>query len=720
MGIFSIFRQIRGYSNNPQSKTRISFLRLWGEHWLENQNANRSNAFKKLRKPQYTDGSNLYSDTNKVTVFYTIDGYPTSIAKDFRKSIRDCITGYTRVRVSFIDNYEETTIDWESPQVKAKLRNWQTTADEEEGQTNAYNIQEKVVGNKNRSHREASLEYLATALQTRQRHLFRVRSMLVVTGERGTMFDHALHAVEEYCQQIGLSITRVTDNFENYMRVYSPFSLTYSSAINREVGNPTMTDEILAQTYSYTQGKVGDTGKYWGMDVESGFPVFKEIKQDPKDPENILITGQTGSGKSFFAKSMILQLLCDNRFFGTIMDYEGSEYQPLVAYVQSGEVDQSKIVTLNMGAGTGKYFDPVPICNINVMGANRQAFTEENNPYEMAKSYTSSLISVLSCRDRAPTQYEEGIINDAIVAMYRSAGVTENPYTWNRSNVLTIHSVFKQIDLLYKTFQGYVRKRKLGLQLTQEEDVKSSPEYAKAIQSVWFNLNQYLSPNAQNKTMFSKPIRLEEIISAKLVVCSFGMLGRGADTIPPIELAMMSQSAAVISHIRSLYSKAQGKLNFKIWEEFQRWSTMPGSVKTIKVALTGGRKLGDVNIIITNDIKSILLKDDFALIDNLTTTAIGLIGDNETRNLIIKKWPELEPMRESLDRIASVVDEDTSRKKQKDLTESKYDKAFLVFLDRKVSTVSKMYLPTGLATSDIFKTAVEIAEEQKESDEGYY
>lgn len=90
--------------------------------------------------------------------------------------------------------------------------------------------------------------------------------------------------------------------------------------------------------------------------------------------------------------------------------------------------------------------------------------------------------------------------------------------------------------------------------------------------------------------------------------------------------------------------------------------------------------------------------------------AIGLIGDNETRDMIIKKWPELEPMRGSLDKIASIAETEGHRKK-KGLTNSKYDKAFLVFLDRKVATVSKMYLPDGLAMSDIFKTAVEVKED---------
>ena len=55
-------------------------------------------------------------------------------------------------------------------------------------------------------------------------------------------------------------------------------------------------------------------------------------------------------------------------------------------------------------------------------------------------------------------------------------------------------------------------------------------------------------------------------------------------------MALAQLSAANISYIRSVFSKAQGKFNFKVWEEFQRWGAFPGSATTIKTAITGGRK----------------------------------------------------------------------------------------------------------------------------------
>lgn len=708
MGLLSFIRQIRGYSDDRNSKTRVPMLKLWGEYWLSSQNANRSETFKKVSEPQYTDGSYLYSDTNLVSAYFTIDGYPISLVKDYKETIRSCVLGFPRVRVSFIDTYEPDTINWESPQVKAVMRRWSMVAEEESGQTNAYNIQEKVVGNQARGHREESIEYLAKALQTRQRHLFRVRTMMVITGIRGEMFDKAIHAVVEHCRQIGIMAVKVDDDLETYMRTYSPFSLAYQSSLMREVGNPSMTDEILAQMYSYTQGKVGEKGKYWGIDVESGFCVLKELKEKPQDPENILITGQTGSGKSFYAKAMILQLLCDSRFYGTIMDYEGTEYGPLVAFVKHGEKNKDNVVVLNMGSGSGAYFDPVPICFTSALGRS-DAFTEENNPYQMARTYTYSLASIICCGQSAPNDWEQNIIDNAITGMYMDAGVTPNPSTWIRSQNMSIKNLYKQFEKLYGEYQGALRKAQMGMPLTRRENNIVSEGYRTAMEKMYFNITTNLGPNART-ALFDNPIRLETIIKAKLVVCSFGMMAKSSDSMSPLELAMLSNSAAIISHIRSIYSKAQGKLNFKVWEEFQRWSILPGSVQTIKVALTGGRKLGDVNIVITNDIKSVLKDDPYALIDSLTSMAIGLIGDNETRDMIIKKWPELEPMRGSLDKIASIAETEGHRKK-KGLTNSKYDKAFLVFLDRKVATVSKMYLPDGLAMSDIFKTAVEVKED---------
>lgn len=703
MGIPNIIKHIRGYGDDPNSKRKIPFWTLWYRYFIDKKTAYKSDMFQTRPTNQYTNGTFIYSGGDKVSVYYSIDKYPSTLPKDYKTILRNSVSNMKDVRISFIDSYTGHGIDWNAPNMKSKLRNWENIDEEEEGTMNTYNMHEKFHGYEARSHRADSIEYWSQ-LDYRQRRIYTVRTLMIITGNRGNVFDKAVSTVMSASANMGLQIMRIEEDVGTFLEAFSPFSHTMSSSTLREVGNPDMSDEILAQTYVYSQGKIGEKGKYWGMDVDSGFPVFKEIKEDPKDPENILITGQTGSGKSFFAKAMILQMLCDDRFLGTIMDYEGTEYEPLMNFVQSGESDPKSVVAIEMGVGSGVYFDPVPICEINVLDADKGVFTDENNPYSMSKSYTESLLYVICCRGQQPTGEEESIIQLAINRMYREAGVNMNPSTWRKSQSLTIKDVHRQIEKLFIEYQTVLNKNKRGETLTPQESALLYDKYKNALNKIYRQSIDNLKNDMNN--CFKKPIKLEEIIKAKLVVCKFNMLGKSPDTVSPLQMAMLSNTAAIISHIRSLYSRAQHKLNYKVWEEFQRWSDLPGSVSTIRVALTGGRKLGDVNIIITNDIKSILLKDDFALVGNMTTMCIGLIGDNETRDLIIDQWPELQEMRGQLDSIAATAE---SRSKAKGRG-GKYDKAFLLYLDRKVSTVTHMTLQDGLAKSIIFKTAVEIDE----------
>ena len=184
------------------------------------------------------------------------------------------------------------------------------------------------------------------------------------------------------------------------------------------------------------------------------------------------------------------------------------------------------------------------------------------------------------------------------------------------------------------------------------------------------------------------------------------MAGKSADSIDKTQMALAQLSAANISYIRSIFSKAQGKFNFKIWEEFQRWGMFPGSENTIKTAVTGGRKLGDVNFIVTNNIKDLLDDDRFGIFDNISSFAIGAIASNETRDKICKQLsvPLLKP-----DLDALVTKKGTAESlESNDEMSSIYDKAFLVHLDRSVTTISKMMLPKYIAESDIFRTGVDL------------
>ena len=184
------------------------------------------------------------------------------------------------------------------------------------------------------------------------------------------------------------------------------------------------------------------------------------------------------------------------------------------------------------------------------------------------------------------------------------------------------------------------------------------------------------------------------------------MAGKSADSVDQTQMALSQLSAANISHIRSIFSKAQGKFNFKVWEEFQRWGAFPDSANTIKTAITGGRKLGDVNFIVTNNVKELLDDDKFAIFDNITSFAIGAIASSNTRERLCKELsvPMLLP---ELNALVTKKGNTESFESDSSLS-SLYDKAFLVQLDKSVTTIAKMILPKHIADSDIFKTGVSL------------
>ena len=105
-----------------------------------------------------------------------------------------------------------------------------------------------------------------------------------------------------------------------------------------------------------------------------------------------------------------------------------------------------------------------------------------------------------------------------------------------------------------------------------------------------------------------------ELYKAKFIVFSFGMKGATDSATDPTILALKQLSVAYVNIQISNYCKyVRHCFNVKVWEEFQRWGAAQGSSDTISNSITGGRKRGDVNFIITNDLASML--DDSNLLN---------------------------------------------------------------------------------------------------------
>lgn len=676
-------------------ENKLGFLSLWKRYFLDHARRNES-SYPRMRNYNFYQSTNAtMSGTKRINFYYTIDGYPPRLPIDYRDRIR----GEARdgIRISFISTFEPTRIDWNSPQIKSKIRTWKDI-DEDSEEVTSYNYNKSIAAMDSRERRRDSLVYLADAEKRRKRNLFKYRTLMVISGYRGEPFDKTVFEVLEYCKNVGIVVTRVERDLPEYLRAFSPFSAQLSSSVLKGVGSNTIPDEQIARLSSYTQGKIGRSGIMFGSDIYSGFPVYKQLKKSDTDAEIILITAETGGGKSFFLKALLIQLLADDKYNGTINDIEGSEYLPLAGFLSEND----EVVVLNMAEGEGCYYDPFEITPTGIEELDKNLFS-------FCKSFTNSYFRVLIGESLLEdNDWAQKIVNNAISAAYTELGVEEgDPETWGNTSGYDLFYVYSKFKDLYEECLELEGKNEEDLEL--HERYKLNPGYKDSLDRVVAKLSEYFEPfenGGIRSDVFSRKVSLEDIVNAKLLVNSFGMEGRSADTIDKTQMALTQLSAANISYIRSIFSKAAGKFNFKVWEEFQRWGTFPGSTNTIKTAITGGRKLGDVNFIVTNNVKELLDDDRFAIFDNTTSFAIGAIASASTREALCRELsvPTL------LDELDSIVLKKGNAEtfEQQDAIASVYDKAFLVCLDKSVSTITKMILPDSIARSVIFKTGVDL------------
>lgn len=622
-------------------------------------------------------------DVDNISFYYTIGVLPKEIFIDWKERLRsECKSG---VRVTFVDNIRRHSIAWESPQMQSRLRILRQVREEEDNRNvDAYNMHRNINDLTKQRWIEDSLLYLSDADKTRGRALFRSTVLMIISGKRGEDFDDSVKLIEEYAKHIGLTLNRIMYELPDSLEYYSPFNYSLNRNVVDTAPSFVLTDEIMSRFNTYTQGTLGVSGVYFGTDIYSKFPVLKRVKIKEDTAENWLITAETGGGKSFLVKALILQLLALN-YNGTIMDIEGFEYIPMANYVSHN----SSVQIINMGEGNGKYFDPMEIAQqTGIEDIDRDA-------KQMSINFTLSIFKVLLGKTYDSNLLMSTVLDDAVTETYKDAGVTEDRSTWPLSKDLTLAEV-------YQTLKRLDRFR-------DDEDYTSTVKLAVAV------LSKYFDPDGTRSTLFKSRIRVAEIVDADLVICSFGMAGKSPQSIDEVQLALMQLGAAQLSHQRSIFSKSQGKFNFKLWEEFQRWGKFPDSDKTLGVALTGGRKLGDVNIIITNVVKELLDDDRFGIFGNITSFLAGAIGDEKVRQDFCDRL-SIPKMKVEMDLLSSAKRDDDEFQGS-GYNESLYNHAFLCGLDRSKYGIVKMLIPPDIGRSLIFKTGVELKNTETDESE---
>ena len=681
-----MFDSILGAGNTG---VKMGFVDLWFTKIINHLSRYRSNHGTPQTDNLYYSPEFLYSGSNKICAVYIIDSYPEQLPIDFEELIRGTVSGFS-TKVNFIQKFDPYSINWNSAKTNSTINNWKTADTEAESlEDDPYKLHDNYSQISNKRRHALSLQYFNEAQRERGVTMFKTRIMMTIAGTRSKAYDDDLKAVEELMKSLGIKITRVEDAIPEYAGYFSPASFYKDKEPDKNVGYYIFTDEILARFNTYRQGQTSGTGMIcWGLDVYSGYPVFSDFKKKPTDADNVLIVAETGGGKSFLVKNDLLYLLADDRFILSINDIEGGEYDHLADYIQSNQpltsstgIKLNSTVILDLSEGSGRYYDPMEL--------NTSGNTEvDAGAFGTAVMYAKGIFTLITGSQEGDTgTWISNILDNAIGQAYAKRGVTDDPRTWNLSQGMSLRDVYEEVVILYHQ---------------DEQKYRDNLVYQNARDLVYASITKYFE--GVRRGYFKNRITLKDLVDAKVVICSFGLKSKAE--FDEVQLGLAQLYAAAISHLRSIYAKTHGAYNVKVWEEFQRWGTLKGSEPIIRTALTGGRKMGDVNIVITNNVGPILKNDKFGIFESTTSYAISKINSTQTR-VSLAKTLGISRMLPDLDAIAGVDSsgaEDIENNPDTPQLNDLYDHAFLVKTATDVS-ICKAYLPDDIVYSPLFYTA---------------
>lgn len=589
------------------------------------------------------------------------------------------------VRIDFYTYSEPHKIDWSSPEMVNRVRVWREFAEKQDSK-NVFDYRESKTDADNKQRIIMSTKYLNESELKYKRTLCRTFFIIKVTADRNredmvNMMDTIRSMKELLNASYGIKVKELRVNMLGWLRAISPFYLENNKEVMSKIPKKIMTDDNLANFDSIKQGKVGDNGIPIAIDVESGMAILHKFKENTSDADNALIAAETGSGKTYLMLPMINYLLADG-LKGTIMDYEGDEYTNYVNYIRAA--NKEDVCIISVGKNSENYFDP---CRIP---ERTGVYDIDVEAKRMSIAYIMLMFQkMVSCSEELSNSQSK-IISLAIQRMHDSAGITEDMNTWSeRSKELSLEMVYSEIKDMVNKKEFY--------------DPDGGNKLHKAGEDIIEAVSIFFEEGEAYSGTFKKPIGLNEIYRAKLVLFSFGMKGQMTGLVDKRVIALKQLSVSYVNTLISNHCKyVMNICNFKVWEESQRWFEVAGSSEIIINEITGGRKRGDINFIVTNNLGELLdtknrLGD--TLTQNIQHYFIGSIPKRSTREKFCEEF-NLWDILGDLNKIAEQGKkrEKTNNKK----VGSKYRHAFcFVFADGS-KPVGRVELPKAISGSHIF------------------
>ena len=684
----------------------IDLIKMWDDVYDEYRSRYNPERALASNRRLYMDSNFTYSKVQNVTAYYVVDELPPEFEMGYRATFRTMVP--EGLSMNFIEDNEIFELNWDDPKVKTRLSVLDEVSDktQEEAQTTSRYNAHKYVKSRQKDERLAmSIDYANDATMSDQdkRYLYKVRVMIVITGQRSEEFTRVLKDFERMCEhRTGLQVRRVTGVIADTVSDFSPFSAEMTKESKRKIRSTFTSDELRAQWHPFEQGIVGYGTTYLGTNIETHSPVFHQFKRDVTDAEIVIILGMSGSGKSYLMKLLATQLAANDNMIMTINDYEGGEYKGLGVLLEK----DFPVVSLDLGMGSGRYLDPVPLVPTGDEEMDLTLFTRSR------KNVIDLFRAVAGGETLSTYPWIRLIIERGVDLFYSSKGVSQDVSTWSNLAGCSIYSVYEYLKEYRPSFDDLlVSVTEDDKKVLQEEDIREL--YKNALQAfqadrLYFleTFGSYFDKSKKLNNYFTKPVYLSDIIDAKLVICDYNMRGVPESQLSELDAILIPMNAATVAYYRTVYPFARGLYNVKIWEELQRFSSLPNAVEILKTPITGGRKAGDINIVASNDPAKLVEKDEYSLFANYTLAMVGKIKSPTYQEKVCQALGIMD-LSDELAEIGAVIEEDEGLTAGYDEVHSEpYKKAFILKLNSGESAVVKADLPKYLSDTPLFRTGV--------------
>lgn len=608
-----MFKPKSSEDNSKKKKSKVKASQVYLEMLANSISHGAMDKMHPLSSDQLQIGyDTVYSDHSS-TKFYIITVLPPLIDKSFFEVIRNYCRGVKvseKVYIHYLISGRPHVIDWNSREMKSRRNQWiawEREKSKEHKDSTFVEASQRDLDNFD-NWRKQSWDYVQDA-DDRLVNLLDTEMIVEIRVEsRSSDARRALRKVctafEDFCAKNKIRIRPVKNTLIDFLRYTSMTAIEEKSLTAKTIANRTISDEIIADMCTYTAGKLNDTGVFLAIDSVTGLPVYKRFVRSNGEAENFLVMAETGGGKSFMVKGIVIQAFA-NYFHQIILDVDG-EYRPITQELGGVVIDMSK--------GNGLYFDSVQISDLTGDPTlDATLFTE-------AQTATTTVFNALCDQEHGMTPTEEKLYNDAYANMLHAAGVSaQDNKTWPRSKQLNYFTLYQSIkDLATKS----------------EYDV-----YADELRALIDKLCVFFEPDGLRRYMFARRISINEILQ-KRTSQTWPMLidivlnlesSTSAAKRDGIESTLKQITATYLVTLLTNYFKGLKQFTVHYIEEYQRYSMNKNVSSLILYMITGNRKRNAITFIITNSPRALvssMTAESQAVVDNINNFIIGKLKPN--------------------------------------------------------------------------------------------